>query len=233
MGMTMLSGGMTTPSISFGAASFDFGTGEFSYLGKKGNSFLANLGYTFGALANISDIVAWTKGTDVDVKARPALSGHSETDGKVVTGTDASGNPTTADITISVRPTDMSLGNGNGVKWEMAYVKRSLQWDPVSGTNEALIKPSQAQVVTRLNNVNGSLLLKMTNRLNAGRNLLGTGPLKYGLLYGCVNHNARALLFAGVVNFNAFLPVTFPLLLNAELALRQVGILASPFLINQ
>ncbi len=115
----------------------------------------------------------------------------------------------------------------------MAYVKRTLQGNSVPGENVAYIKPHHPQVVTRLNNVNGNLLLKMTKNLNAGRNLINTGPLKYGLLYGCVNYNARALLFAGVVNFNAFLPVTFPLLLNAELALRQVGILASPFLINQ
>jgi RHS repeat-associated protein len=236
IGMTMLSGGMVTPSISVGAASFDFGTGEFGYLGKKGNSFLANLGYTFGALANISDIVAWTKGTSIDVKARKALAGHSETSGKVVTGTDASGNPITQDITISVGPDPNTPGIDNtpdGVKWEMQFVKRSLQGNPAPGENQSYIDPGDPQVVTRLNNVNGSLLLKMTNRLNAGRNLLDTGPLKYGLLYGCVNYNARALLFAGVLNFNAFLPVTFPLLLNAELALRQVGILASPFLINQ
>jgi len=70
----------------------------------------------------------------------------------------------------------------------------------------------------------------MTDRLNAGQNLLGTGPLKYGLLKGCVNYNARALFSAGVVNVNALLPITAPVLLNFELALRNAGIYASSYL---
>ncbi|MDR1738405.1 MAG: hypothetical protein LBR66_06285, partial [Candidatus Symbiothrix sp.] len=56
MGMTALSGGMMSPSISFGVASYDFGTGEWGYLGKKGNKWYQNLGYGLGALANLKDI---------------------------------------------------------------------------------------------------------------------------------------------------------------------------------
>jgi len=56
MGMTMLSGGMIQPSVSFGFGSLNLVTGEFSYLGKKGNSALQNTGYILGLLSNISDI---------------------------------------------------------------------------------------------------------------------------------------------------------------------------------
>ena len=72
----------------------------------------------------------------------------------------------------------------------------------------------------------------MTNNLNAGRNLINTGDLKYGLLYGCVNYTSRALAMSGVLNVNALLPVTVPVLLNLELAIRNLGIYASPYLIQ-
>ena len=67
----------------------------------------------------------------------------------------------------------------------------------------------------------------MTQHLNSGRNLLNTGSLKYGLFNGCVNYTSRALLYSGVINVNAFLPVTAPVLLNVELAIRNAGMLAS------
>ena len=49
------------PSISFGVASFDFGSG-FNYLGKKGNKWLQNLGYALGVYANMTDMWAVIKG---------------------------------------------------------------------------------------------------------------------------------------------------------------------------
>ena len=65
-----------------------------------------------------------------------------------------------------------------------------------------------------------------------GRNLINTGNLKYGLLYGCVNYTSRALAFSGVLNINALLPVTAPVLLNTELAIKSFGIGISPYLIQ-
>jgi RHS repeat-associated protein len=55
-GMSALSGGEIDPSISLGAASYNLGTNEWGYLGKSGNKWYVNVGYGFGALANISDI---------------------------------------------------------------------------------------------------------------------------------------------------------------------------------
>lgn len=65
-----------------------------------------------------------------------------------------------------------------------------------------------------------------------GKNMINTGPLKYGLLYGCVNYTSRALAFSGVLNVNALLPVTAPVFLNAELAIRNFGIAMSPYMIQ-
>jgi hypothetical protein len=39
-------------------------------------------------------------------------------------------------------------------------------------------------------------------------------------------------LFSVILNFNAFLPITSPWFLNLELSVKQLGIWASPYLIN-
>jgi RHS repeat-associated protein len=223
MGMTPLSGGMMEPSVNFGAASFNLGNGKFNSLFNRGNKWYEELGYSFGALANVQDAFAGVNGTTVDVKSRPKLTGHSEIDGKYYG----------KDITISVGPDDILDENLNGLKWEMQYVKLTLKGESINGANGALIESNSPQIITKLNNVNGRLLSSMTDRLNSGRNLLNTGPLKYGLFNGCVNYTSRALFYSGVFNINALLPVTSPVLLNFELTLRNIGIIASPFLTNQ
>ena len=65
-------------SLSIGVASFDFTHGKLGYLGKRGNSTLQNIGYGFGALANLQDLVAGFNGTKIQVKSRKELAGHSE-----------------------------------------------------------------------------------------------------------------------------------------------------------
>lgn len=170
--------------------------------------------------------------------ALPKLAGHSQTEGKyveMVDGIDANGNPIKTpvekDILISVGPLDHDYGQGDGLKWEMAYVKSTLKGYSQPGENVSYLKPDAPVFLpSTLRNVNGKWLSTMTDRLNSGRNLLITGRLKYGLLYGYVNYNARALFGAGVLNVNALLPVTAPVLLNAEMAIRQVGIYVSPYL---
>jgi len=229
VGTSIYTGGQTDISVSFGVASYNIAQGEWGYIGKHGNSTLENIGYGFGALANIQDIAAGLNGGYFTVRSRPTLAGHSQGEGKYATGYDVDGNIVYDDVLISVGPEDQSIGQGNGLKWEMEYVKRTLQGRSVQGENVAYIKPKHPSIDTRLNNVNLKWLYKMTNRLNDGRNLLNTGRLKYGLFNGCVNYTSRALLYAGVVNVNAFLPVTAPVLLNLELFLRNAGMLTSPY----
>lgn len=77
-GMTALSGGQMAPNVSFGIASFNFGTGEWGYLGKKGNSFMENLGYGLGAFANLSDIWSAAYGNPTG-ELELQTDGHSQT----------------------------------------------------------------------------------------------------------------------------------------------------------
>ena len=56
LGTYVYTEGKTDISISFGAASYNFTQGSFGYLGKKGNSFLENVGYGLGAMANLADL---------------------------------------------------------------------------------------------------------------------------------------------------------------------------------
>jgi len=56
LGTYVYTRGKTDISISFGAASYNFTQGSFGYLGKKGNSFLENVGYGLGAMANLADL---------------------------------------------------------------------------------------------------------------------------------------------------------------------------------
>ncbi|NEN25806.1 hypothetical protein G3O08_20155 [Cryomorpha ignava] len=55
LGMNIVTQGQTDVNISFGAASYNFTQNEWGYLGKEGNSTIENIGYSIGALANISD----------------------------------------------------------------------------------------------------------------------------------------------------------------------------------
>ncbi len=245
-GTTMLSGGSYTPPISFGFASFDPMTGEWGYLGKKGNSPWQNIGYAFGALANVQDVVAGVNGTNIDVKCRPDPVGHSELGQYQVDGNgnpvfntfyDSYGNrydmPVADDILVSVGPSVDIAEDLSGLKWEMEYVKRQLAGQPIQGSNNVIIPYNHKSLTVPVNNVNGKFLRAMTYNLNNGRNLLNTGNLQYGIVYGCVNFTSRALFYSGVLNANALLPITSPLLLEAELAIRQLGIYANPYLIQK
>ncbi|MFA6922992.1 MAG: RHS repeat-associated core domain-containing protein [Bacteroidales bacterium] len=221
-GMAAMTGGKMQPSISFGVASYNFGAEDWGYLGKKHNKWYETMGYAFGAMADLQDLVAGTHGTSIDVNARPKIAGHSQSNG-FYDG---------QDITISVGPCeDVDPKIHSDLGWEWEYVKKSLKGDPAFGENVSYIKTSDPKFLPiKISNVNGKWLLSMTNRLNANRNLLNSGNLTYGLFQGCVNYNARALLFAGIFNINAFLPVTSPMFLNLELTIRQAGIYASPYL---
>ena len=96
IGMTMLSGGMMQPSISFGFGSFDFGTGKFnSIFNWKNLSTMEKIGYSLGAMSNLNDLwnVAFPnqKGTNLYTdKDDPIIShtawGDSETNGIISFG---------------------------------------------------------------------------------------------------------------------------------------------------
>ncbi len=222
LGTNIYTGGATGVSISFGIASYDITNKEWGYFCKKGNKWYENLGYVMGGLANVQDAIAGLNGNDLDVKSRPKLTGHSEINGTY----------DNKDILISVGPNGDPYPNLYGMKWEKEFFKLQLKGTPYPGENVSYIKPNQPAIHTRLNNVNGNLMLKWTNKLNNGYKLLGKHKLTYGLNSGCVNYTSRALFYSGVFNVNAFLPLTSPVLLNVELGLRNIGIFSSPYLFN-
>ncbi|MBK7885357.1 MAG: hypothetical protein IPJ81_17415 [Chitinophagaceae bacterium] len=76
-GMSILSGGQTALVFSLGAASYNFSENEVGYLGKKGNSFMENLGYSFGAMANLQDAFAGLKGINAEYRAESGDVDHA------------------------------------------------------------------------------------------------------------------------------------------------------------
>ncbi len=74
VGTALYTSGQTDVSIGIGFASYNLATGKFGYFGKKGNSFLDNLGYGLGALANIQDILIGFKpgSAQIQTENRPA-----------------------------------------------------------------------------------------------------------------------------------------------------------------
>jgi hypothetical protein len=231
VGMGLIGGvsGVEVPySLSFGAASVTMSSQgfDFGYLGKPGNSKMQNIGYGFGAMANLQDAFAAFNApiideygnktrpdSKIDVKARKEIAGHSWVKGP--------------EINISVGPAIDNKPHLDGVKWESQYLFKT-----VKGRNFVTRYNPKETFSTTLNNVNVTKLQRMTNNLNNGLSLSGNHTLKYGVWNGCVNQSARALFRAGVFNFNTFLPITTPVLLNAELALRNYGMMFSYYMIN-
>lgn len=63
----MLSGGQTDLYIAFGFGSYNFTKGELNYLSDGDNEWYEDLGYTFGAMANLCDTVSlFGGGVNVD-----------------------------------------------------------------------------------------------------------------------------------------------------------------------
>lgn len=100
------------------------------------------------------------------------------------------------------------------------------------GHNQSFILQGEPKFPTQLYNINGRLMRKFTQNLNSGHKLIGGKILTYGLNNGCVNFTSRALFYSGVINVNALLPLTAPVLLSAEIGLRNMAIYSSPYIIN-
>jgi hypothetical protein len=62
VGTAAYSGGQTDISLGFGFGSYNLSTGKLGYLGKKGNSFMENLGFGIGAFGSASDLQSFLKG---------------------------------------------------------------------------------------------------------------------------------------------------------------------------
>lgn len=202
IGMNMLSGGQTDVTVGFGFGSYNFDTGEFGYLGKKGNSALENIGYGFGALANLSDAVTLFRGGGQNIKVNSASTkdewwGHSSI-------TDENGNSL-----LSVGPNSPVQDGANLLEtWNNSIKGADTGWDTYLGEK-------------------GTWSVELNNISTTTINRYATGVTRWDLLLNsCVGHTSRSLWSAGVPNIYFF----HPHFLNAQLLIRQFGIYSSPYL---
>jgi len=204
MGMSAMSGGMMQPSISFGVASYNFVTGEWGYLGKKNNTALENIGYFFGAMANLSDVVSLLQGGGQNIKVNSASTkdghewwGHSSI-------TDENGN-----TLVSVGP-DSPVQKAASLSdtWQNSIKGADVSWDTYLGAK-------------------GTWSLELNNVSTTAISKYASGITRWDLLLNsCVGHTTRALWSAGIPTIYAL----HPHMLNLQLLIRQLGIYSSPYL---
>lgn len=190
MGMAMLSGGDMAPSISFGVASFNFGTGEFGYLGKEGNSFMENLGYGLGALANLNDINNLINQTNTTLYTQERYPDGS----KDIISHSGIVDDATADNLMSFGPNDNKIGGGGfkdqvgGIKPGGGYKKFGLAIRKSTSDYNVPVSLSKAQSVV------------VNKHLFAGLRGLSKIIPYQGATTNCVNMSSIGLLLNGIPN---------------------------------
>ena len=202
IGTYIYTGGKTTINMSLGVASYDFTNGTFGYLGKKGNSALENIGYGFGALANLSDMVSLLRGGGQNIKVNSAKTtkddwwGHSSM-------TDENGKSL-----VSIGP-DSPVQKAASLSdtWQNS-IKGAKLWDTYLGEK-------------------GTWSLDLNNVSTTAISKYASGITRWDLLLNsCLGHTTRALLSAGIPTIYAL----HPHMLNIQLLIRQLGIYSSPYL---
>jgi len=202
LGTSIYTGGKTDVSVSFGAGSYNFDTGKFRYVGKKGNSALENIGYSFGALANLSDMVSLLRGGGQNIKVNSAKTtkddwwGHSSI-------TDENGQRL-----VSIGP-DSPVQKAASLSdtWQNS-IKGAKLWDTYLGEK-------------------GTWSLELNNVSTTAISKYASGITRWDLLLNsCVGHTTRALWSAGIPTIYAL----HPHMLNLQLFIRQLGIYSSPYL---
>jgi RHS repeat-associated protein len=219
MGMHALSGGMTPVVTSFGGFSYDWTNNEWGYLGERGNRGIQNIGYAFGALANLQDIVAGFNGQNIEVGAS-----NTELDKGTRVPHSYIKDASTDDFYVSVA-NELDVPGDTWGEW----IKNALTLKNKWGAEYWTPKSTVGDWKVPIHNVNGKLLKLMQTNIKGGERLLGGGVLRWGGFAGCVNQSGRALWYVGIPT----LPINLlPSWLNTQLALRQIGIWSSPYFIN-
>jgi len=81
LGTSIYTGGKTDVSVNFGFGSYNFGTGDFSYLFDGNNKWYEDLGYFLGAMGNLNDVwnVAFPnqKGTNLYTDKEDPIISHT------------------------------------------------------------------------------------------------------------------------------------------------------------
>ncbi|HRP91206.1 MAG TPA: RHS repeat-associated core domain-containing protein [Edaphocola sp.] len=232
VGTAAYTGGQTGINVSLGAASLNLSNGEFGFLGKKGNSWSENLGYAFGALANLQDAFAGIRGVTAEYRSESEGITHARLRGEY--------NKSKFDISVAHEDVPSSAYKYTLVPGDPGYngLLENLDYGRFWSTHikkGIYYGASGRGLSLNIFNVNGKWLHTMSKRLgdgmSQGKGLWGIGKLLYGTpLFGCQSHVAHALLGVGIPT----LPINFmPQILWGQLWLRQAGIYASPILINR
>jgi RHS repeat-associated protein len=232
VGMNILTGGQVPVSVSFGFASYNLQTGDVGYLGEKGNSTMATVGFVFGALANLQDLVALGNGINATAEAEKGSVPHMRVRGEYTETVNGVEETTKIDISVAHGQTPPGAYKYDGPSDILNTLDYAQYWltHTMKGKYMAYDPKVSAWKVT-LNNVNGKVLSKISERIAKGNPKFGFGQFKYGTpAFGCHGHVAQALWRVGVPT----LPINlFPAMLYTQLGLRQIGIFASPFLISR
>lgn len=173
-GMNIVTQGKIPLSVNFGAASFDFSSGSFGYLGKKGNSFMENLGFGLGAYANLGDF--GVKGTlNLNTEKKHGINHSAISD-------------MNDDVLISIGPGGKWPTNGKGAVDH--YFLRLVGGS--SATNNYTIEG----INMAINNVNTTTVKLYSKFLNF---MTKRGLLPYSFVYSsCSTHTGLALNLAGI-----------------------------------
>ncbi len=226
VGTAIYTGGQTDVSVSFGIGNFNLDKGTFNGIWNWNDLELAGkIGFTFGALANIQDVVAaFGGGTTFTAGAktkRKDKTGHSYGYSKKVDD----------NIDISVA-SSTDWNHGQKVEGTLDYEGRYLlqKFVPHKGRYMGTYDNYQGKgIEIDLHNVNKSILQNMTQRIMHGQDPVSGGDLLYGFLNGCQSHVGRSLWAVGIPT----LPINFhPYILTSQLWLRQQAIYSSGILTN-
>ncbi|MBX2979736.1 MAG: VCBS repeat-containing protein [Flavobacteriales bacterium] len=192
-GMHLVSGGRSPVSLSVGAGSYNFSSGEFGYLGQSGNSTMETVGYSLGALANISDVLAGLNPSAVQLSTEQSDAiGHSALTNVGET------NPYNSLVSVGPDP------GGSWIFNPFKFRNGTNQWNNYvnAGDDVALV---------RIDGINLQRIMNYGTNLDRGVN--------YNLYFSsCVNHTARALTLSGAPSIGIH-----PFILHSQMVLRSIG----------
>ena len=204
-GMSALTEGQIPVTMSMGSVGYCFDSHSWGYFLKKGNNLLQNIGYGFGALANLSDLVSlfWGGGQNIDVNS--AETNKNE---------DKCGHTS---ITRSHGETIVSVGPEGG-------------YEPTSNKLIDIYNDSKLPADIDWPNYwgdDGTWSVSLSNVSTNALERYMSNVTRWDLLSNsCVAHATRALWYAGVPTLYSF----HPHMLNMQLLIRELGIILSPFL---
>jgi len=216
LGTYIYTGGKTDLSINFGIGSFNFSSGDFSYLGEKGNSLLENIGFGLGALANIQDALAGFNPGKAQIQTENTSSAQNGKDNighfQVL---DAQGNSL-----IDYGPG--KFGDGTYV----GFNPGRNNW--VEYATKETLTPTKQSINIPGNLHNKPIDIKGVNlqRLTAISNKLNNNPGSYNfLLRSCSSVGSRALISSGYFVIGGI----HPYFIRTAIILREAGLRPSIF----